>query len=306
MKLLGLTCGRKMGNSEILVKEALMGAEELGGVEAELIRLLDLSIKPCQGCESCVASLHRGGTGECVIRDDDMPFFLGKFTECDGLILGAPVYFFQPPGLIRVINDRMVGYDMKLVMETSKKKRVGGLISVGGTDFIYMGLPLMNTLLQPPQVMIVDQLQVNFAVRPGQVLLDEAAMKRAKKLGFNVAEAMGKPASEVKFMGDEPGQCPVCHSDILVVGKKSPIRCATCGSRATLEVTGDEIKVRFDEEDLKKPHWSRQGFSEHVQVIGKLHEAAEKRKDEIQKKLAKYKSYKSYSLPPREAGGEIH
>lgn len=30
MKLLGLTCGRKMGCSEILLKEALMGAEELG------------------------------------------------------------------------------------------------------------------------------------------------------------------------------------------------------------------------------------------------------------------------------------
>lgn len=38
MKILGLTCGRKMSNSEILVKEALMGAEELGA-EVELVRL---------------------------------------------------------------------------------------------------------------------------------------------------------------------------------------------------------------------------------------------------------------------------
>jgi multimeric flavodoxin WrbA/DNA-directed RNA polymerase subunit RPC12/RpoP len=302
MKLLGLTCGRKMGNSEILVKEALMGAEEFSGVEAELIRLLDLNIKPCQGCESCVASLHRGGSGECVIKGDDMPFFLEKFTECDGLILGAPVYFFQPPGLIRVINDRMVGYDMKLVMEPPKKERVGGLISVGGTDFIYMGLPLMNTLLQPAQVKIVDQLQVAFAVRPGQVLLDEEAMKRARRLGFNVAEAMGKPVSEVKFMGDEPGQCPICHSNILVVCKKPPIRCAICGSRGVLKMMGDEITVIFDEEDIKKPHWSSQAFSEHVKVIGKLHETAEQRKDEIQKKSEKYKSYKSYSLPHHKAG----
>ncbi len=299
MKLLGLSCGRKMGNSEILVKEALMRAEEFGGVEAELIRLLDLHIKPCQGCESCVSSLHRGGTGECVIKDDDMPFFLEKFTGCEGVILSAPVYFFQPPGLIRVINDRMVGYDMNLVMNPPKKGRVGGLISVGGTDFVYMGLPLMNTLFQPPQVKIVDQLQVVFAVRPGQVLLDEEAMQKARRLGLNVAKAMGKGLGEAKFMGDEPGQCPVCHSDILVVSKKPPVRCAVCGSRGVLKMVGDEITVIFEEEDIRKPHWSSQAFSEHVKVIGKLHEAAELRKDEIQKKLEKYRSYKPYSLPPR-------
>ena len=32
MKVLGLTCGRKMSNTEILVKEALMGAEEMGEI----------------------------------------------------------------------------------------------------------------------------------------------------------------------------------------------------------------------------------------------------------------------------------
>ena len=46
MKLLGISCGRKMGNSEILLREALMGAEELGS-ETEIISLLDVDIKPC-------------------------------------------------------------------------------------------------------------------------------------------------------------------------------------------------------------------------------------------------------------------
>jgi UDP-glucose 4-epimerase len=30
MKVLGLTCGRKLSNTEILIKEALVGAEEMG------------------------------------------------------------------------------------------------------------------------------------------------------------------------------------------------------------------------------------------------------------------------------------
>jgi len=56
MKVLGLACGRKMSNTEILVKEALMGAEETGA-EVELVRLMDLNIKPCTGCNSCVIDL---------------------------------------------------------------------------------------------------------------------------------------------------------------------------------------------------------------------------------------------------------
>ena len=47
MKVLGLTCGRKASNTEILVKEALMGAEE-NGAEAEIVRFMDLNIKPEQ------------------------------------------------------------------------------------------------------------------------------------------------------------------------------------------------------------------------------------------------------------------
>ena len=42
MKVLELTCGRKLSNTEILVKEALMGAEEMGA-ELEIVRLLDLN-----------------------------------------------------------------------------------------------------------------------------------------------------------------------------------------------------------------------------------------------------------------------
>lgn len=41
MKILGLSCGRRLSNTEILAKEALMGAEE-AGAEVELVHLHDL------------------------------------------------------------------------------------------------------------------------------------------------------------------------------------------------------------------------------------------------------------------------
>lgn len=107
MKILGISCGRKMSNTEILVKEALMGAEELGA-EVEFVRLQDLNLKPCTGCNACVVSLmEKGGTGDCVIRDDDFKFIDEKIMDCDGIIVGSPIYEKTPSGQLKILNDRM-------------------------------------------------------------------------------------------------------------------------------------------------------------------------------------------------------
>ena len=91
-KIIGLSCGRKNGNSEILLKEAVMGAEELG-VESEIIRAMELRVKPCTGCESCSIAMARGKESRCAIKDDDVPWILEKTVVEDcGLIVSGPLY----------------------------------------------------------------------------------------------------------------------------------------------------------------------------------------------------------------------
>ncbi len=121
MKVLGLTCGRKMSNTEILVKEALMGAEEMGA-EVEIVRLMDLDIRPCTGCNSCVIDLfEKAGSGACVLKGDDFPFIDEKILDCDGLVLGSPIYEKGPQGLLKVLNDRMgPSHDMAFRMIAKK------------------------------------------------------------------------------------------------------------------------------------------------------------------------------------------
>ena len=94
MKVLGLSCGRKMGNCEIILKEALMAVEELGA-QVEIVRMLDLNIKPCKFCQPCLADLN--GPDACILNDD-VPFIKEKLVECDGLIVSAPVYTMTPSG----------------------------------------------------------------------------------------------------------------------------------------------------------------------------------------------------------------
>ena len=316
MKLLGLACGRKNGNGEILLKEALMGAEELG-VSVEILRLLDLDVKPCIMCERCL--WREKGPDACVLKDDG-PFIWNKVMDCDALIISVPVYAQTPPGYIKTIADRAIGTKVNLVRALERKKmrdsgamlgpdiderifknRAGAFISVAGASnphWLALGLPLLHTITFPLRIAIVDQLQVGGAGALGEVLLNEKAIERARRLGRHVAEAMGKPFDEVKYRGDEPGTCPVCHSNLLMVTKKNPVACPVCGISGEIKVVGDEITVTFSEEEQKKSRLTIEGAKIRSQQIRDAAIAFERRKDEVAAKLEKYKSYKSYVKPP--------
>jgi multimeric flavodoxin WrbA len=75
MKVLGLSCGRKMGNSESLLREALAETEKFGA-ETEIIRLGDRAVKPCTGCEGRVRNMISGGDGHACRKETTYPFFL--------------------------------------------------------------------------------------------------------------------------------------------------------------------------------------------------------------------------------------
>ena len=201
MKVLGITCGRKSSNTEIVVKEALMAAEAQGA-EVELVRLLDLNIKPCTGCNACVISLlEKGGAGECVIKDDDFAFIDEKLMDCDGLVIGSPIYEKTPQGLLKVLNDRIgPSHDLAFRIiakkireekgitkgtgpdERSFKPRVASLFAVGGSDWTSLALPLLQTFVQPMNITVVDQQLFDWTSLPAMVLLKDDYLARAPPL----------------------------------------------------------------------------------------------------------------------------
>jgi multimeric flavodoxin WrbA len=88
MKVLGVVCSpRKGGNTEVMVQEALAGAQACGA-ETELVTVWDKDIKPCDGCLSCEK------TGACHIKDDVQEIY-ARLLEADGIVWGTPVYFFS-------------------------------------------------------------------------------------------------------------------------------------------------------------------------------------------------------------------
>jgi multimeric flavodoxin WrbA len=317
MKVLGLTCGRKNSNTEILVKEALMGAEEMGA-EVEVVRLLDLNIKPCTGCNTCVIDLmEKGGSGKCVIKNDDLSFIHEKIMECDGLILGSPIYEKMPQGYLKVLNDRFgPSHDMAICMIAKKireengitkgtgpdermfKPRVASLIAVGGSDWTTLALPLLNIFTLPFQMKVVDQILVDWTALPATVLLNDNAIERAKKSGRHVAESLKKPVEQANYIGKQ-GMCPVCHTDSLhIEGSTSKVVCTTCGVIGSLKVTGDKVEFVLTEEEIKHSHMLLSGKFIHIKDMEKTL-TPKPNMHEIPGKLEKYKSYLKYSKPIR-------
>lgn len=112
MKILAVLAGRKNGNGEILTKEALMRAEELGA-QVKMINLHDYNIMPCTGCESCTVKFTQQHCApECVnMHKDDMELIMQEWLASDGVIVTVPAYSFMPAGIYRIFTDRHLSYE---------------------------------------------------------------------------------------------------------------------------------------------------------------------------------------------------
>ena len=284
MKVLGLTCGRKLSNTEILVKEALMGAEEMG-LEVEIVRLQDLNIQPCTGCNACVIDLfEKGGSGDCVIKGDDLSWIDDRLMDCDGLIVGSPLYEKSPTGQLKCLNDRMgPSHDLAFRMIAQKireakgittgkgpdqrsfKPRAAGLIAVGGSDWVELGLPLMQLFAMPMQFNVVDQQVFNWNALPAIVTLMEDKLARAREIGRNVARAlMSANPAEAAYVGPE-GMCPSCHCNLIEIvdASMSKAGCATCGIKGTLVSEGDKVSFVVTEKAMANSHMKLSGKFQH-------------------------------------------
>jgi multimeric flavodoxin WrbA len=132
MKVLGiLGSPRKGGNTELLLEEALKGAEA-EGAEVERLRITDYNIIPCKECLACYKD------GNCIILDD-MAKIYPKLLEADIILLASPIFFYGVTAWAKALIDRCQAlwsrkYQLKDPSYGKEgRKRKGFFISVGGT-----------------------------------------------------------------------------------------------------------------------------------------------------------------------------
>ncbi|MBI5015057.1 MAG: flavodoxin family protein [Deltaproteobacteria bacterium] len=105
-KVLGIVGSyRKGGAIDTLVSEVLRAAGE-AGAETTKIYLVDRRIEFCTNCRRCT-QVRGPDPGPCL-HNDDLAEILRAYRLSDGLVLGAPVNFFNLNALTRRFMERLV------------------------------------------------------------------------------------------------------------------------------------------------------------------------------------------------------
>ena len=273
-KVLGIVASdRKLGNSEVLVKEALFGARE-AGAKVELMRLSDYRLENCNGCMSCAFKKSPGV--HCPIDDDGLAIF-NQILAASGIIIGAPTYFLGPIARIKTLLDRamMVAWD-----EAQQAQRTAAVIAVAGLrGWDGLAVPILSELALALGARIVGTMNA-YAPGPGQTLLDPDNVSRAHELGTRVVsgEALPVPA----------GRCPICRSTIFTpvgfsAGGHTIVQCPLCGVRgeitcpaaeaqghspegrdASRETGFAEVDILFDPETVASHRWTPENLRRHL------------------------------------------
>lgn len=90
---------RAHGNTDIALREMVRVFEQ-EGVETELIQVGNRDIRGCIACQSCRK------LGKCVF-DDAVNELAPKLRECDGLVVGSPVYYASANATLVALLQRL-------------------------------------------------------------------------------------------------------------------------------------------------------------------------------------------------------
>ena len=117
----------------------------LEGIETEIVHVGNKDIRGCIACRKCMT------TGQCVFNDlvnETAP----KFNECDGLIIGSPVYYASANGTLVSFVDRLFyssGFDktMKVGAAVVSARRGGNSATFDELNkyFTISGMPIASS-----------------------------------------------------------------------------------------------------------------------------------------------------------------
>ncbi len=120
---------RVKGNTQLLLEEAMRGAEEKGA-QITFFELNSMKIRGCQDCGGCAA------TGVCV-KKDDMERIYPVIRESSRFILASPIFFVGVSAQTKAMIDRCQcfwyeKYILKKPLPQGPSGRAGLFLSVGG------------------------------------------------------------------------------------------------------------------------------------------------------------------------------
>ena len=171
------------GNTSIALK-TVVDVLNTEGIETEIIQLGGVRITPCMGCRKCWETRDE----KCVISGDVVNELIAKMKDCDGFIIGSPVYTSNVTAEVKAFMDR-TNFVAKANGNLFKGK-IGAAVVVAtktGATFAYSAI---NFMFGISQMITVGSTYWNsaFGKLPGDILADVEGIESLHVLGSNIAE----------------------------------------------------------------------------------------------------------------------
>lgn len=279
MKILGLVASpRKLGNSEILIKE--MAASLPGNHSITLLRLSDLNIRHCQACYACLPAEN-----SCIL-DDDLPFFLDAVAQADCILLGTPCYFLGAHTSLKLIGDRLISILHNGARFAGKKCVITVTYGVPGWDGYAREAAMSFARFLHLDVLGVLSL---CAANPGEVAQPDI-LAQARHLAQRLL-----PAATPAAPSSPPLHCPSCDSSLLHLSPSGAVSCPLCDWKGAIANTGSVLSLAGP---CCHQRYSAEGMEHHAAVLDQIKNEFIKTRTSLYRLRQPYKSFDHWWIKP--------
>lgn len=165
------------GNTYIALSEVATALEK-EGVATEIVSIGTKAIQGCIACNKCQE------TGVCVFNDEPYRTIREKLQQADGVIIGSPVYFAGPNGMLCALLDRLF-YSCRSALLYKPAASVA-ICRRGGASATFDRLNKYFTITNMPVVSSQYWNSVH-GRRPGEAVQDLEGLQIMRTLGRNMA-----------------------------------------------------------------------------------------------------------------------
>ena len=167
----------KKGNTYIALSEVATALEK-EGVATEIVSIGTKAIQGCIACNKCQE------TGVCVFNYEPYRTIREKLQQADGVIIGSPVYFAGPNGMLCALLDRLF-YSCRSALLYKPAASVA-ICRRGGASATFDRLNKYFTITNMPVVSSQYWNSVH-GRRPGEAVQDLEGLQIMRTLGRNMA-----------------------------------------------------------------------------------------------------------------------
>ena len=191
------------GNTMVALREMdkIFGAE---GIETEFVNVGNQLVRGCTACGACAE------LGKCMF-DDIVNETAPKFAECDGMVVGSPVYYAGA-------NSTLVSFMTRLFFSApiDKRMKVGAAVVAarrGGLSSTFDELNKFFTIAGMPVASSQYWNSIHGRM-PGEALQDEEGLQTMRTLASNMSFLMKSIALGKEKYGLPEKESPIATNFI--------------------------------------------------------------------------------------------